>query len=292
MSSPPRRPGPPAPSGLPAELRARVLEASLGKRPPGRATPAVPPITPWDALDRTGAALGLLLADLSDEQWRLPVLRGLDIQGLMGHLIGVEADVQRALAGDAGVADTDHVGSTQGAAEHHQGEPPASTLQAWRDALSRSLIAFAAADPESPVAMHTMRLRAASLMVARTFELWSHDNDVRRATGRPPSVPDASTLTLMTDLAARGLPIGAARTRLRDAIALRLVLTGPGGGTWTVQLGSEAEAPVEVGLVTDAVAFCRLAANRLDPGDLRVEATGEVSRVADVLAATAALALD
>ncbi len=291
MTSPPASPAPQT-GGLPTELRRRVLDASLGKRPPGRYTPAPPPITALEALSRASESFGIVLAALTDVQWRLPVLRDLDIQGLVGHLIGVEGDVQRSLRGDADVADADHVGSTQPAAESHLGEPPADTLRAWREAVAGSLAGFGSMDPESPVALHTMRLRAGSLMLVRTFELWAHENDIRQVTGQRSSVPDDSTLTLMTDLAARSLPVGAARTQLRAPVDLRLVLTGPGGGTWTVHLGPETGSPAELGVVTDAIGFCRLAANRLDPGDLKVDPTGDVSRLPDVLSAAAALALD
>lgn len=291
MTSPPPPQGQPK-DGLPPELRSRVLAASLDKRRAGRYTPAPPPVTPLEALSRAGEAFGGVLGELSDDQWLLPVLRGLDIQGLVGHLIGVERDVQRSLHGDPQVADADHVASTQSAAEDHHGEAPGRTLRAWRKGLAQSLSAFATADPAQPVALHTMRLRAESLMLVRTFELWAHENDVRRATGRPASVPDDSTLTLMTDLAVRSLPIGAARTRLREPVALRLVLTGPGGGTWTVRLGPEDGTPAEVGIVTDAVGFCLLAANRIDPGDLALDPRGDVSRLGDVLSCASSLALD
>ena len=46
-------------------------------------------------------------------------------------------------------------------------------------------------------------------LVARAFELWTHENDIRRVAGLPASVPDASTLRLMTELATSMLPFGA-----------------------------------------------------------------------------------
>ncbi|MFN8195345.1 MAG: maleylpyruvate isomerase family mycothiol-dependent enzyme [Nocardioidaceae bacterium] len=286
MTSAPRHPA------LPDALRRRVLQASLGRRAPGRYSPAPPSITPLEALTRATRSFDDVLAALTEEEWLLPVLRGLDVQGLVGHLVGVEGDVQRALRGDARVADADHVGSTQPHADEHRGRPPAETLAAWRDAVAASLAAFAAADPEQGVGLHTMRLRAASLCVVRTFELWSHEGDIRLVTGRAPSLPDHSMLTLMTDLAARGLPVGAARTGLGEPIDLRLVLTGPGGGTWEVRLGPDSGASSRVGVVTDAVGFCRLAANRISPGELVLDGSGDRSHLDAVLAATAALALD
>jgi hypothetical protein len=67
----------------------------------------------------------------------------------------------------------------------------------------------------------------------------------------------------------------------------RIVLTGPGGGTWVqpLGLGEEAAAGGEVDVVVeaDAVEFCRLAAKRLDPDDLPHRASGDGDLLADVL---------
>src|SRR5580704_3995597 len=196
---------------LPAGLRERVLAASRQARAAGHPTPLAAEISPDEAFSRAADALYGLLCALGDADWRRPVLRDLDVQGLVGHLIGVEDDVHRCLSGDPRVAGADHVESTQ----------PAAARQA----------------------------------------------------GRPPSVPDASTLTLMTGLAARLLPYGAARTGLRETVSVHLVLTGAGGGTWDVPVGSGARDPVCVSIVTDAVGFCRLAAGRVVPADLDLHVT-------------------
>jgi uncharacterized protein (TIGR03083 family) len=191
------------------------------------------------------------------------------------------------------VAEADHIESTQPAADRQAGRPAAQTRAEWRRAAGRTLdLICAFGDPGAEVAVHGMRLRLGALLVVRAFELWTHDNDIRRATGLPPSVPDASTLRLMTGLAARSLPHGAARTGLREPVNVRLVLTGPGGGTWEVALGQGLSDPDHVGIVTDAVGFCRLAANRVAPADLDLYVTGDPARAAGVLAAATALALD
>ena len=83
--------------------------------------PAVPEISGAEAFGRAADAFCRLLSSLGEEDWKKPVLRDLDIQGLVGHLIGVEDDVQRGLAGDPAVADAGHVESTQGAAVRQAG---------------------------------------------------------------------------------------------------------------------------------------------------------------------------
>ena len=101
-----------------------------------------------------------------------------------------------------------------------------------------------------------------------------------------------AALRLMTELAARSLPEAAVRAGLREPVNVHLVLTGPGGGTWDVAVGQGPPGPVFVSIVTDAVGFCRLVANRVTPAQLELHITGDSGRAAGVLAAAAALALD
>jgi uncharacterized protein (TIGR03083 family) len=233
-----------SPDGLPAGLRHRVLAAALEARAAGRALPDVPAIPPAEAFRRAVDALFDLLCGLEAEQWRRPVLRDLDVQGLIGHLTGVEDDVHRALAGDPAVADADHVASTQPKALRQAGRPPERTRADWRAAADRTLELVAGRPPEEGVALHGMPLPLGALLVVRAFELWTHENDIRAVVGLPASLPDASTLRLMTELAARLLPVGVARAAADTSpVDLRLVLTGAGGGTWDVPLGARTGGP-------------------------------------------------
>jgi uncharacterized protein (TIGR03083 family) len=288
---------------MPMGLRERVMAASLLARGAGQPVPAVPEISGPAAFGRAADAFHRLLCALSEEEWKKPALRGLDVQGLVGHLTGVEEDVQRGMAGDPAVAEASHVESTQGAAVRQAGRSPALTRDEWRRAADRTLDLVRAAGRGQPadvadgqcgakVAVHGMRLPLTPLLVVRAFELWVHDNDIRRAVGRPPSVPDPPVLRLMSDLAARLLPYAAARTGLREPVDVHLVLTGPGGGTWEITVGQSPPDPVDVAIVTDAVGFCRLAGNRVTPAELDVYITGDSGRAAGVLAAASTLALD
>lgn len=310
------------PMVLPEGLRARVLAASWRARTVGRAVPDVPEISPVEAYSRAADALYGMLCALDEAHWRLPVLRGLDVQQLIGHLTGVEEDMRRGLAGDPAVADADHVSSTEPWAARQAGLRPDQTRAEWRQAADRTLAQVRGLPGlDAEVALHGMRLPVSALLVVRAFELWTHDNDIRRAAGLPLAVPDASTLRLMTELAARLLPYGAARTGLRERVCLHLVLTGPGGGTWDVVIGDrdrdggddsrgddgpgasggpgpggggadDREVPAAVGIVTGAVGFCQLVANRAVPGDLDLYITGDAGHAARILAAASALALD
>jgi uncharacterized protein (TIGR03083 family) len=282
---------------LPVGLRDRVLGASWQARQAGSPTPEVAEISPTQGLHRAADSLDDLLCALSDDEWRTPVLRDLDVQGLIGHLIGVEDDVRRSLLGDPGVRDVDHVESTQAIAEQQVGRPPTLTRAEWRAAVDHTIALVD--DLATDVGVHGMRLTVGALLTVRTFELWIHENDIRHATGRPPSVPDAPTLRLMTGLATDLLPHAAAETAQRGPIDVRLVLTGAGGGTWDLTVGDE---PADRGrhrvtrtrlrVVADTIGFCRLAGNRVTPADLDVNVTGDAYLAAGILAAVSSLALD
>jgi uncharacterized protein (TIGR03083 family) len=280
---------------LPAGLRTRVLDASLRARSPGQTIPEAPAISAAEAFSRAADALYQTLRALSDDDWRRPAIRGLDVQGLVGHLTGVEEDVQRGLAGDPEVGQVGHVESTQAAADRQAGRRPARTLSEWHRTVGRTLALLAGSDGlDACVALHGIQLPLGGLLVARAFELWTHENDIRLATGLPLAVPDTSTLQLMTRLATGLLPHAVLRTGLLSQTAqVHLVLTGPGGGTWDVGLGDGARSdPAQVSIVTDAVGFCRLVANRVRPAELELHITGDRGQAEGILAAAATLALD
>jgi uncharacterized protein (TIGR03083 family) len=277
---------------VPAGLRERVLSASLRARAAGRAEPAPPEISPIEAFARTADAFHVTLGLLSGGQWETPALRGLDVQGLVGHLTGVEEDVHRCLTGDPEVAVASHIASTQPAADRQAGRPPALTRAEWRRAADHTIELVRTADLGAEVAVHGLRVPLGLLLIIRSFELWVHENDIREVVGLPPSAPDASTLSVMTNSAASLLPQVAIRAGLHDSVRVHLVLTGPGGGTWDIEVGQSPSAPAAVTIVADAVGFCRLAANRVTPADLDPYVTGDQDSAAAVLAVASTLALD
>jgi uncharacterized protein (TIGR03083 family) len=290
----------------PPALRGRVLDAAEGARRPGRSIDVGPPITPVEAFRRTTAALDEVLCQLDADQWARPVLRDLDIQGLIGHLIGVERQFQAALGmgpdPDAGIDtttgqdDDDHVASTQADALAQAGRPTADTHRDWFAAVGRTLEYVGSLDPEAlaaPMSLHRYTLPVAQMLVVRSFETWTHDEDIRRATGRPLSAPEASRLTLMTELAVSALPRGLTNAGLsRPGRTARIVLTGPGGGTWQAGLDRQFPGSTDVRIIADATSFCRLVANRLEPDEVGAEVSGDATLGREVLVGAAALALD
>ena len=192
-----------------------------------------------------------------------------------------------------GSGQANHIESTQSAAARQAGRPAARTRADWRRAAGRTLdLVRGFGDPCAEVAVHGMRLPLGALLVVRVFELWTHDNDIRRAVGLPASVPDAPALRLMTGLAARLLP----HCRGPDRPA-RTGQRAPGAHRPRRRhLGCRGRrAPARSCLHPHRHRrgrVCRLAANRVTPADLDLHVTGDPGRAAGVLAAASALALD
>ena len=286
-------------------LRSRVLGASVLRRPGGRPSVDVPAVTPVEAFARQVDSFDALLGSLSAGDWNRAAIRDLDVQGLVGHLIGVEADFQGSLdaAGiDGGQprpgwrGDADHVASTQPFAIAQAARAHGATHADWRRAAGVSVHRLRALDAPSltaPLTLHGLALALGPLLAVRTFELWTHEEDIRRATGRALAAPPDSTLRLMTGLATELLAAGVSRGGGDGPGGIaRIVLTGAGGGAWTVAVPPAAATPARVRIVADAVDFCRLAADRLRPADLVASIDGDRDLAARVLRGASALALD
>lgn len=282
----------------PAALRRRVLEAASTARVPGVSIGTEAPVPAVEAYRRTMASFDAVLSQLTDAHWHTHALRDLDVQGLLGHLIGVEHQLHAALGlAPEIVVGTDHVTSTQPDALAQAGRPPADTLAEWRALVGRTVeygTGLDSAGNEQLLTLHTFTIPFERMLVVRLFETWTHEEDVRRAVGLPLAAPDSARLRLMTDLAISALPAGLARIgRPQPGRTARMVLTGPGGGTWQASLDRGTEpGQTNVRIVADAVLFCRLVANRVAISDVAVDISGDRALGADLLAGAQALALD
>jgi uncharacterized protein (TIGR03083 family) len=283
----------------PPGLRDRILAGALSSRDAGRPVNPPPGIPPLEAFRRTVRAMDTLLNDLSDSEWTAPALRALTVQGLIGHLIGVERDFLGAVRGliPAQPGADDHIGSTQTSALEQLGKSPDQTLHEWRQAVTDTTDALRDVSesdrPARPVSMHGFTLPLGDFLIVRAFEMWTHEEDVRRATGRPLLPPDDATLSLMSRLATTLLPHAMARTGRSSPAEVRLVLTGRGGGTFTVQVGQQsAESADRTRLIMDTVQFCRVVADRLAAPDVTADVSGDQELAAAALAGARSLALD
>ncbi|SEG85737.1 TIGR03083 family protein [Nonomuraea solani] len=255
----------------PPALREAVL--SLARR---RRTPAVLSVASVAAPYAEQVALmDDLLADLSASQWEAPVARHGTVRGMIEHLAANDATV----AAFMGVS----------------GAPAAPLHRRWRDQAG-SLLERVSASSEVllgvEVALAGARPARAPLrqaMIQRTFETWTHADDLRAATGRPGEPPRPGHVHMIAEFGLALLPRAMKGPR-RD-VSATMVLTGPGGGTWTIPLSPSSDH-VAVLISADAVAFCRLLANRCSPDAFPYAAEGDPALARDLIRAAATLGCD
>jgi hypothetical protein len=151
------------------------------------------------------------------------------------------------------------------------------------------------ADPSRRVQFHGLPTDVEGLLVLRSFELWSHLEDICRATGRPMPAVDEPRLTLMSQRFMAAVPTAVALRRTKVPMrSVRFVLTGPGGGCFDVDLAGAGVGGTddEVTIVADTLDVCRVAARRLDPAELGAVIEGDGDGALALLATVDAFARD
>ena len=283
-------------------VRQRTFDRALSRRRPGHPLEEGARIDGRETFSRQTRRLANLLSGLEAAEWMLPTIRGLDVQGLVGHLIGVERDFSASLENDASVAAADHLEATRAEERRQRDRAVSETLADWHSAASVTIGLLEDADPEQLVRFHGVVLPLDQMLVVRAFEMWTHEEDIERAAGRALTDPDPDTLRRMTDLATELLPAGINGRGPADG-QVRLVLTGPGGGSWDVVLPGGETRRAGHGLsgagenmtslaVVDAAMFCRVVANRADLSTSRAVHTGAIETVRSLFEGASTLALD
>ena len=214
------------------------------------------------AADEAYRRLGELLADLSDEEWRLPTdCTEWTVHDVVAHVAG-EADstarlpelLRQAWLGRRlrnGGPLVDGMNAVQ--VRERAGAAPGELRRELADAAVRGV----RARRRLPAVLRAVRLpfgppvgtKPLGYLMDRIYtrDVWMHRIDIARATGRP--------LVLTADHDGRIVADVVAEWAAAHGSPFRLELTGPAGGTWSQGSGGD-----EVTL--DAVEFCRVVSGR------------------------------
>jgi uncharacterized protein (TIGR03083 family) len=289
---------------LPAGLAQRVLDQASAARVHSTdddaewGTNARHPLTSLSAFITTAAELGHHLDTLSDDDWRTPTaVYDSNVRDLVAHLVGVEryvlGQLGRRTALDAPTREL-HQPVTRGAAADLDGAPGPAVARAWWQEVMQVIAACSELGPSHPVTFHHLPGSIRGLLVVRTFEVWTHDDDIRRAVDRPVNDLDDPRLAMMSSTLMELIPQGMGiLDTARPGRTARFVLTGDGAGTHDVALApDQGPGDPDITITTSTVELCRLAAARVAIDDLPVEVDGDRSLLEPILVGAGAFALD
>lgn len=251
----------------------------------------VEPTSPAELFAAQVAMMHALLDELQPSEWDMVAEPyAWTVHGLVAHLLVVErytADVlgveryPEQLAG--GVHDHLAMGADVIETELLRAPEDTAVDWAWLAARNAAFAADALPDDDDPAPLHGWPFTRSSALVARAFEVWTHADDIRRATGRALSAPTAGELRTMSSLSVGSLPLLVGKS-MRPA---RVVLTGPGGGTFDIGGTGERAAL----LATDVVDYCRVVARRIAPAELTATRQGDTVLIDTLLTAATAFAV-
>lgn len=256
----------------PADLGAAVIAAALGRRESGRRVGETAALTGAACYAIAVDDLGAVLDELSADEFTRETVYGVPVLELIRHLSGVDAYVGDILGIAPFRAD---IGGGHNSLRDHGADPTDrdEIVARWRthsSALGSHAHAMPAAELRRSAVFHGLRFRVRDLLIIRAFEIWTHTEDICRATARPLRSPPAPMLFTMAGLAVRLLTGSFAADRAHAGKTLRITLTGPGGGCWVKTIGGKNPMPAadaDATLVADATELCRLFANRIDNAD-------------------------
>jgi uncharacterized protein (TIGR03083 family) len=255
----------------PAGLRDRLLAA---------VAQPVAPLRPVDALRRESARFEIMLNTLADDDLTITTENGLSVRDLVTHVAIIDEAFVAAATSPNGFIGPDAVAALTAAQLPETTHWPFARI---RDRVRAARAALVDLDSNYPADARIGGYSLSSVLVIRAFETWTHCHDIAVATSRPEPPAEPPVLRTMADLAVKTLPVAlAARGYSFPARTARVVLTGPGGGDWTIACDShDAPGPVpDVVLRAPVVEFCLRFADRLtvDEVPFDIEGDGELGR--------------
>jgi uncharacterized protein (TIGR03083 family) len=274
----------------PERLRTSVLAAARARSAPDADADGTVDLL-RDLTDRFDAvASGLTPADLG-----AATANGLSVRDLLIHLAAMESMVAASVTGAAPpvVPDVEIETRTAAFVEIFALRPLDEVRNLWRESIDTILDWAAAGATHGFVPWFGQDVSRDVILAIRAFETWIHTDDIRRALDHPLEPPRPSQLRLMAEFSMESLPTWLALAdRAHPGRVARMVLTGAGGGSWTVPLGpgTDANAEPDVTVEVDVVDWCQRVGERIAAETIAVRVSGDLTLAADILESASVLA--
>ena len=273
------------------------------------AAPDLPARTEWstryvDALEQTLRSLVALGDSLSPADWeRSTDCPGWSVRDQFSHVVGVESELLGEPPPDHVAPEAAHLRDDVGrrlerAVNYRRARPGPEVLAELREVALRRVEALRAEPPAAEEVLASPlggTVPAERLLPLRVFDTWVHEQDVRRAVGRPGNLTGPAAEISRAQIV-RSLPRVVAKVAgAPPGSAVLLEVTGPGACTAGVVVGPDGRgtladvapdaATVRLGM--DGETFLRLSAGRCVPAHVEVDASGDLALAARILDALA-----
>jgi len=240
------------------------------------------------------AAIAAFGAELGEEDWNAPTdLPGWTAKDCLSHMVGSELMLLGEPAPEVSVDHLEHVTNPFGAmievwVEARRSVPSSDVLDEFADATRRRLEVLNAMDDDafstvgwSPVGEVPYR----EFMEVRVFDCWMHEQDMRRAVGRPGGLDSPGAAVSVGRIGASlGFVVGK-RAQAPDGTTVVVEVDGTPARTFALRVEGRAtpldEPPDNptVTIRTDTEVFCALGGGRWDAA--RALEAGRVTVVGD-----------
>jgi uncharacterized protein (TIGR03083 family) len=251
----------------PVNLRGRLLAAAAER---------VDPVPPVEALRRETERFAALLETITLADLGVVTYNGLNVRDLVAHV----AIVDEAFVAGAESRSSSIIGARQveQMTEALLPDTAQSSFAQIRDRFLAARRALIELDGRLNTTDKVGGYSLPSALVIRAFETWTHCHDIAAVLDRAEPPVDPSVLRTMAELGVQTLPIAlAAKGYEYPGRTARVVLSGPGGGDWTIACTpNETVGPIpDVVLRVPVVEFCRRFADRLAVDAVPVEIEGD-----------------
>jgi uncharacterized protein (TIGR03083 family) len=248
-----------------------------------------------DKLERVWTSIGGLCASFSETEWKMPTdCPKWSVQDHVAHIIGMESRFLGRQAPQHTPQDMQHVKNDIGKfnevwVDSRRSWPGARVLAEFQEVTGerlRVLRAMSAADfsqpTQTPIGPGTVR----DFMHIRIFDCWVHEQDIRRALGRPGHLAGPVAEHAVGRIA-MALPfVVGKKAQAPDGVTVEFAVTGAAGRTLSIGVeGGRARvldtppANPTVRLTMDVETLNCLGCGRWDPG--HVLSTGKVQITGD-----------
>jgi uncharacterized protein (TIGR03083 family) len=240
-----------------------------------------------DALADVWSSIDEFASDLTEAEWKTPTdCPGWSVQDTLAHIIGIES-VILGRPTPSGAVDAPHVKNDLGRSNEvwvdaFRNRSGATVLTEFRAVTAERLAILRdpeldfGADAWTPVGPGTVR----DMIPFRVFDSWIHEQDMRRAVGRPGGWDGPAALLSLDRIASIMPMIVGKRAQAPDGTIVQFDITGP--APRSLAIGVEAgrakvldalDGAPTVQLTMDAESWVRLSAGRGDPDVVLVAVT-------------------